>query len=365
MSRQLRSPVVTRPRFPGWTRPTGVVVGMMITLGLTGAACTGAPVAPAPSPSASSPVGPASGAGPVTDYSQPGSWLALPTTRPLPIDVFYLYPTAYQKAGPDASDTAAVTDAGMRAGAQAAYARQASLFEAVANVVAPYYRQLDATYALRLPPDAHVAAIAGAPTIDATAAFAWYLEHVNGGRPFILAGHSQGSDVLCHLLAGYLREHPDAYARMVAAYAVGYSVTPAFLAANAHLRFAERADDTGVIVSYNTEAPTIGGVNPVMLAGALAINPITWTRAERPAAASASLGSWLPDSAGAYRRVDHYADARVDLARGVVVASTPDVSTWAPGKPGGFPAGVYHSLDYSFYYFDLQANAKARIAAYR
>ena len=48
----------------------------------------------------------------------------------------------------------------------------------------------------------------------------------------------------------------------------------------------------------------------------------------------------------------------------MLIASTPDASVLAPGTPGGFPAGVYHSYDYPFYYFDLQANAKRRIAAY-
>ncbi len=370
MSRQLASRAFASRRVAG---PVGALVAVAC---LVIAACSGpgSPVVPGPSPSVASPATASSGAavpasaptdsGPVTDYSQPENWLATPTSTNLPVDVFYLYPTAYQKTGPDASNTAAVTDAGMRTGAQSAYARQATLFNGSANIYAPYYRQLDAVYALTLPQDQHDAAIGGAPTVDATAAFAYYIEHDNGGRPFILAGHSQGSDVLCHLLSGYLKDHPDVYARMVAAYVIGYSVTPTFLAANPHLKFAERADDTGVIISYNTEAPTTGGPNPVVLPGAIAINPITWTRTANLAPAAASLGSWLPDSTGTFRKVEHYADARVDVERGVVVASTPDESVWAPGKPGGFPAGVYHSLDYAFYYFDLQANAKTRVAAY-
>jgi hypothetical protein len=119
-----------------------------------------------------------------------------------------------------------------------------------------------------------------------------------------------------------------------------------------------------VIISYNTEAPTIAAANPVVLPGAIAINPITWTRSEELAPASASLGSWLPDAQGVFGKVEHYADAQVDLERGVVVTSAPDVSVWSPGGPGHFPAGVYHSYDYPFYYFDLQANAKLRVDTY-
>jgi hypothetical protein len=360
MSRQLASRASASRHLAGPISPLVALACLVI------AACSGSggPVVSGPSPSVVSPASAPTDSGPVTDYAQPDNWMVRPTSTILQVDVFYLYPTAFRKATPDASNTAAVTDTGMRKGALSAYARQATLFDGIANIYAPYYRQLDAVYALTLPQDQHDAALAGAPTIDATAAFAHYIEHDNGGRPFILAGHSQGSDVLCHLLSGYLKDHPDVYARMVAAYVVGYSVTPTFLAANPHLKFAQRTDDTGVIISYNTEAPTIGGPNPVVLPSALAINPITWTRTEDPAPASVSLGSWLPDSTGVFRKVEHYADAQVDLAKGVVIASTPDESAWAPGQPGGFPAGVYHSFDYPFYYFDLQANAKVRAAAY-
>ena len=305
--------------------------------------------------------GASSGSGQVTDYAKSANWMDVPTNIDKPVDVFYLYPTAFQKASADASNVAAVDDAGMRKGAQSAYARQATAFEDTANIYAPYYRQLDASYALNLPADQHATAMAGAPTIDATAAFTYYIEHYNKGRPFILVAHSQGSDVANNLLSGYLKQHPDVYARMVAAYVIGYSVTPKFLAANPHLKFATGADDTGVIISYNTEAPTIAAPNPVVLPGALVINPITWTRTDKPAPASESLGSWLPDAKGKFGKVAHYADATVDLQKGVLVASTPDESVWSPGKPGGFPAGVYHSFDYPFYYFDLRENARVRV----
>jgi pimeloyl-ACP methyl ester carboxylesterase len=252
----------------------------------------------------------------------------------------------------------------MRKGAQAAYDRQATAFEDVANVFAPYYRQADATYALTLPQAQHVQVIEGAPLIDATAAFSYYIDNLNQGRPFMLVAHSQGSDVSTHLLETYLKDNPKVLARMIAAYIPGYSVTPAYLAANPQLAFGENATDTGVLLSWNTEAPTIGGPNPVLLPDALVINPITWTRTQTAATAAQSLGSWLPDKSGTYAKVPHYADAQVDTAKGVLISTTPDVQTWSPGGPNAFPKGVFHSFDIPFYYFDIQANAKARVAAY-
>jgi hypothetical protein len=338
-------------------RRLGAVAIVLVTL----AGCAGPAASPTASPA------PSTSGAPVTDYGDASNWLLAPVTADKPVDVFYVYPTTYAKPeGSDASaNLASVKDAGMRAGAKIAYDRQASAFAGTANVYAPFYRQLDAGYALTLPLDAHVAAISGAPTDDVTAAFAYYIDHFNGGRPFAIAGHSQGSDVATYPLAGYFKAHPDIAKRMVVAYVIGYAVTQAYLDANPHLRYATGADDTGVIVSYNTEAPTIGAPSPVMLPGAIAINPITWTRGAEVAPASKSLGAWLPDASGVWRRVPAYADAAVDSARGVVVTTTADVDAWAPGGPKSFPRGVFHATDYPFYYFDLQANFEARVAAYR
>lgn len=302
--------------------------------------------------------------GPLTDYADPDNWMLAPASPDKAVDVFFVYPSAYSKASASAPNVGAVTDAKMRSGAQSAYQRDASAFADTANMYAPYYRQLDARWALGLPAAQHSEAIAGAPTEDVTAAFAYYIEHFNHGRPFAIAGHSQGSDVSTHLLAGWIKDHPDVAKRLIVAYVIGYSVTADYLAANPLFPFARDAADTGVIVSYNTEAPTVDGTDPVVLPGALAINPITWTTSGTTAPAAASKGAWLPNAQGVWARVDHYADATVDATKGAVIASTPDVNTWSPGGPNAWPKGVYHSFDYPFYYYDLQANFSERVAAY-
>lgn len=51
------------------------------------------------------------------------------------------------------------------------------------------------------------------------------------------------------ILDEYMDCHPEEYSRMIAAYVIGFSVTRRFMSANPHLRFAEREDDTGVVVS--------------------------------------------------------------------------------------------------------------------
>ena len=297
-------------------------------------------------------------------YAKVSNWLARPSQPKKKVDVFYLYPSSYFKTSPSEPVISTINDPGMVAGAKTSFAQQATAFTTVANVYAPYYRQADAVTVLSSPIATQNQIIGGTPAHDASAAFSYYIEHYNHGRPFILAGHSQGSNVLLFLLSGYLKQHPAVYRRMVSAYVIGYGVTRSYLAQNRQLTFAIGANDTSVIVSWNTEAPGLTITNPVVNPGSIAINPITWTRSERPASAVESLGSQLPNAAGKLVKVKHYADARVDKRRGTIVCSTCSVSLYAPGKPGGFPKGIFHIHDYPFYYYDLRHNAAYRIQHY-
>lgn len=305
-----------------------------------------------------------------TDYSEPAHWLAVPKSPDKKADVFYIYPTAYSREATSDPAFCAVDNAQMMQSAQGAYARQAMAFDPSANIYAPYYRQIDATYQLGLPADEQQANIASQPLLDVQAAFEYYLENNNQGRPFILVAHSQGSAVAKLLLSGYLKDNPKVYERMIAAYVVGQSITPEYLAENPHLKFATGPDDTGVVISWNTEAESIAATNPVTTPGGIAINPITWTTGEEPAAASQNLGSVLlnplnggkpvMEKDGRERAFKGIADARVDKERGVVVCSTPNPKHYE----FGFPEGVYHTFDYPFYFFNIRANAAQRVKAY-
>jgi len=298
-----------------------------------------------------------------TDYANPEYWLSLPTSAEKTVDVFYLYPTVFQNADKNEPNICDIDNPIMLKYSKLAFAFQASAFEPVGNIYAPYYRQADAAYTLGLPLAEQDKVVGGIPTADAMAAFDYYIRNFNQGRPFILAGHSQGSNVLLYLLSDYMKLHPEVQQRMVAAYVIGYSITPEYLKKNPHLKFAQGASDTGVIISYNTEAPKVAGKNPVVLPGAMAINPISWTRGEKTATASQSLGSVGMDASGKMVTLQHYADARVSAERGVVICSTVDVEKLSPGSQV-FPKGVYHSYDYPFYYYNLRENAAIRVEKY-
>ena len=301
-----------------------------------------------------------------TDYSQPNHWLNVPPANDKAVDVFYLYPTSWQRMGESAPHYAEIDNPTMLKGSKLVYGRSAIAFEDIANIYAPYYRQDDAGpefLAMSLEQQKNV--VKGIPLTDGMAAFDYYIKNYNQGRPFILASHSQGSNVMIFILADYMKAHPDVYKRMVAAYVIGWTVDKQYLADNPHLKFAEGGDDTGVIISYNTEAPTIPGVNPTIKPGAIAINPINWSREEILAPASENLGSLamnpdgtpVRDANGKLVAVKNYADAKVDKTKGVLICSTVGQEKLAVG----LGPGIYHSYDYPFYFFNLKENAARRV----
>lgn len=305
-----------------------------------------------------------------TDYSNSAHWLHVPASNSQPVDVFYLYPTAWIPSSPD-EISCAVDNASMLAQAPLAYAKSATAFENFTNIYAPYYRQLNATLALTLPEDQAERLMRDIPTADAVAAFKYYIENYNNGRPFILAGHSQGSNTLLYFLDDYLKSNPDILQRMVAGYLIGYSVTQDYLNSNAHLRFGIGPADTGVILSWNTELPGATGNNPVLLPGAMLINPLIWTQDEVPAGVQYNLGTLFLDANGQAQRdangnimiVEGVADALVNAGRGVVVCYSVDPAS-VNHLPYPFNYESLHGYDYAFYFRNIQLNALLRASVF-
>lgn len=296
------------------------------------------------------------------DYSDSNNWLAVEDNGK-DVDVIYFYPTAFNKLSDDAPDVSDIDDAGMREEASVVYKLQATVFEDDCNIYAPFYRQVSAPYTLTLSEEDNAALMSYSASQDPASALDYYFENYNNGKPFILAGHSQGSQILTCILADYLSEHPEYYENMIAAYVIGYSVTEEYLATNTHLKFAQGADDVGVIISYNTEGPANQGANnAVVREGAISINPINWKTDDTYASVSENLGSL--DVEG--NLVEGFADAKVDLERGVVICETADPELYAIAAPGDelFGPESYHGNDYGLYYMNLRENVKLRIASF-
>ena len=216
--------------------------------------------------------------------------------------------------------------------------------------------------------DEALEAVGREPRTDVYAALDYYFTHYNNGRPFILAGHAQGSMLLKLVLREYMAAHPEYYDRMIAAYVLGYSITNEDMLVNPNLKFAEGADDVGVIVSWNTEGAGNDG-NLCVLPGALAINPLNWRRDATYAPASENLGSHIvnPKTRIVYDSVPGLADARLDVERGVVISSGEGLSYISQTNPqlsAYYGERSYHNNDYSFFYYNIRENVAARTAAW-
>lgn len=113
------------------------------------------------------------------DYTQSDNWLNI--TKPdLPIDVFYLYPTAWQRHSNE-HYICPIDHAGMRKGAETVFYVQSSVFFSVGNVFAPFYRQVDGAFMLEKLEAERRSFLREAPAADATAAFEYFIERFNQG----------------------------------------------------------------------------------------------------------------------------------------------------------------------------------------
>ena len=310
-----------------------------------------------------------------TDYSDPNNWAHLPENTDKDVDTFFLYPTVYINPAPDAPAIVPVEDAMLRAGVKNNYGQAPLLFEDLTNLYEPYYRQSNLMALVGKKPEETLPFLLQEQRTDVYAALDYYFEHFNQGRPFILAGHSQGSLMLKIALRDYFMEHADYLERMVAAYILGITITNDDLAANPALKFAEGADDTGVIISWNTEGPENKDEdNIVVQKDAHAINPLNWKRDDSYAPASENLGDRLPDydekgiiALGYQTHCPGIADAKLDVDRGVVVCTTlPDryIKPPAPGRKSIFGPASLHTSDYPAYWENIRRNVQTRIKAY-
>lgn len=129
------------------------------------------------------------------------------------VDCFYVYPTVrLGNQGNAAFD-------GLYEQEIATTRLQAAPFAEVCDVFAPLYRQRT----LAAPPGTGIdyGAIAYADVLDA---FRTYLARWNGGRPFVLIGHSQGAGLLRQLVTREIDPDPALRGQLVSALLLGSTV---------------------------------------------------------------------------------------------------------------------------------------------
>lgn len=108
---------------------------------------------------------------------------------------------------------------------------------------------------------------------DVKEAFDLFVSKRDNSRPLIIAGFSQGGLAVVELLKHI---NDETAKQLVAAYVLGYKVTPQDTAECKHIRAAKDSTDTGVTICYNT-VKDVKYVNPlVSVPCAMCINPVNW-----------------------------------------------------------------------------------------
>lgn len=327
-----------------------------------------------------------------------GSTHAAPAKRagPQDVDCFYVYPTASLDQT-DNSDMHADREELGTARAQFAP------FGRVCRTFAPIYRQVTLT-ALRkafgggaIPGDWALA------YGDVLAAWHDYLAHDNGGRPFVLIGHSQGSMMLKRLVAEEIDGKPIAK-QMLSAILPGTAVlVPAGKDVGGDFKqvpLCRTATQTGCVVTWasyrDTATPpanalfgvsrqagmTVGCTNPARLEGGAApLDPIMgfpWWRGgvaqyERPATGWSVAGKAVPTdfvkvpgllsaqcvvAGGASYLAVHVTPGKADTVDNIV-AGTATVGDIA------YPDWGFHVIDMALVEGDLVNLVAAERAGYR
>ena len=297
----------------------------------------------------------------ITDYSEIENWAYCEIEKDQKTaDVFFICPTVY--GGSENEYNMRLNDMETKANFLGAINMEKGIYDQDSRFFAPYYQQTG--FLVYMMPVEDREPYLELAYSDVKAAFEYYMENYNEGRPIVIAGFSQGADLCIRLMKDCFADE-EINDLLVACYAIGWSITEEDLEKYPHLRFAAGESDTGVIVSFNSEAEDID--NSLMIpAGTktLAINPLNWKCDETMADKSLNEGACFTDYDGnIVTEVLHLTGAYIDLERGALKVTDVTPEEY-PAGVDLFEDGIYHLYDYQFFYRNIQKNVKARIEAY-
>lgn len=295
------------------------------------------------------------------DYNIESNWAALPTMADFAdstpsyqfednqleaeVDVFFIHPTTFRSKKK--------WNASMKKGLlnwttdRTSIKHQASVFNGSCKVYAPRYRQ--ATIQAYFSKSDRANKAFELAYNDVKAAFLKYLEVYNNGRPFILAGHSQGSSHLISLLMEF-EETEVVQNQMITAYIVGMPVFEDYFK---ELKPCENATETGC---YNAWSTYLNGYFPAdYYKGAVSTNPLNWKINSEYASYEENKGGL----AFRYKRKPKLYMVDAKNVDGVVWVKKPNYWMSKMIKVKNF-----HIADYNFFWVNIRENIADRIAAF-
>ena len=291
------------------------------------------------------------------DYADTGSWAYWRVGENKPADLFIVCPTV--DLGTGGNKNMSLTDNEAKKNFYGALNMERGIYEQHCRMYAPYYRQaVLADYDL---PANEAEPYFNLAYKDVRAAFVYYMQHENNGRPFVFAGFSQGAEMCLRLLKEFGNED-FVKDNMVACYAIGWRFTPQEAKQYPYIRAAQSVDDLGTVIMFNSEAPEV--TSSLMVPHgekSFCINPLNWRTDGTMADKALNSGACFTDYSGSIKReVPQLTGCCIDTERGVLKVTDIDKKQYPPVL-SIFTDGIYHLYDYQFFYRNLQQNVGLRI----
>ncbi len=309
------------------------------------------------------------------------------------VDVFYIYPTLcfskrHWNAPLDHAKTNEMIDQMIMPG-------QASVYNEYARIYAPRYRQ--ATFYSFLDGSTNSQQSFDVAYQDVEQAFDYYMNHLNRGRPFIIASHSQGSLHGIRLLEQRVDGQP-ACDQLVAAYLIGMQIPKDKLGRTLHqIVAAHDADDTGCIIAYDSYGmsgsplhdrdrvqqyyPDTDAWEYRRHKEVIGINPLSWSTSTEIADKRLHRGAvrlkmtedsnfdmkhFFSDEAAGIRIKSLSAPTKEEVSAqlddtGILHITRPRTVAYQTGL---LPNDNYHIHDISLFYMNLRENVGVRVRAF-
>lgn len=319
-----------------------------------------------------------------------------PTEIPLEADVFYIHPTTY--FGKNSWNSPLEHIISREFVDEMVIPSQASVFNGSCKIYAPRYRQ--ATFFSFLEGGKNAQKALELAFSDVVRAFDFYLKNWNNGRPFFIAGHSQGA-LHCVRLLEQRIENSEIRSQFVAAYVVGFRFpNDKFETVFSNLKPAEKPDQTGCIAAWDTYIEggkpgrrlenrmhwytdengksrweKCGAKNP------FGVNPLNWQTKRKTVVASENQGAINTEFVGKrpdIMKMHSSTESTKVMCTGLSAPFKNEVS--ATLKKDGFlyiskplnriftmlllPRGNYHMYDFSLFYMNIRENVAVRLSAF-
>ena len=258
------------------------------------------------------------------------------------IDVFYLHPTSYHSGD---NWNASLSDAALNS-SRTDYLlhNQASVFAGVARLYAPHYRQMHIESYTDLTngyPAFHLA------FSDVRAAFMHYWNNWNKGRPFIIAGHSQGTNHAERLIKEVILSDEKMFKQLKIAYLLGMPI----MTISDEFVPCEEESQVDCFVSWRSFRSGFYPSNPIG-DSIVSINPILWTSTDSLSKYTDHRGVLFPNGKLKYPQSlsvkNHQGMLSVERPKGIILRQ--------------YKRDDYHVADINLFWLNIRENLRLRLS---